>query len=197
LQWEKEHGKPFYQAGQDGALALAPDPPPLLKLDIGCGQNCKEGFEGVDLWEGAKHSFDVRVAPWPFADQSVGEVYSNQFLEHLTGPERMPFMNELWRVMAVDAKATIVVPYWSSMRSIQDPTHAWPPLCEASFLYFNKKWREDNKLTHYALTCDFDFAYGYSLHPQFAQKNDEMRQFAVANYVNAVMDVQVTLTRRA
>jgi hypothetical protein len=178
-------------------LALAAEPAPLLKLDIGCGQNPKEGFDGVDLWEGAKYSFDVRVAPWPFADQSVGEVYSNQFLEHLTGLERMPFMDELWRVMAVDAKATIVTPYWSSTRSIQDPTHAWPPVCEASYLYFNKKWREDNKLSHYPIKCDFDFGYGYNLHPDLTIKNGEYRDFAVKNYVNSVMDLQVVLTRRA
>ncbi len=178
-------------------LAVVPDPVPLLKLDIGAGQNPKEGFDGVDLWEGAKYSFDVRKAPWPFTDQSVGEVYSNQFLEHLSGPERIPFMDELWRVMAVDAKATIITPYWSSMRAVQDPTHAWPPVCEASYLYFNKKWREDNKLDHYAIKADFDFTYGYSLHPLLHQKNDEYRQFAVANYVNSVTDLQAVLTRRA
>ena len=177
-------------------LALAPEVAPLLKLDIGCGQNPKEGFDGVDLWEGAKYSFDVRQ-PWPFADQSVGEVYSNQFLEHLSGPERIPFFNELWRVMAVDAKAMFITPYWSSMRSVQDPTHAWPPVCEASYLYLGKKWREDNKLTHYPFTCDFDFTYGYNLHPSLSQKNDEYRQFAVANYVNSAMDLVANLTRRA
>jgi hypothetical protein len=109
----------------------------------------------------------------------------------------MAFMEELWRVMAVDAKATIITPYWSSMRAVQDPTHAWPPVCEASYLYFNKKWREDNKLSHYPITCDFDFGYGYNLHPGLHQKNGEYRDFAVANYINSVMDLQVVLTRRA
>ncbi|HXU06347.1 MAG TPA: class I SAM-dependent methyltransferase [Polyangia bacterium] len=181
----------------ENKFALVPDPPPLLKLDIGCGQNPKEGFDGVDLWEGAKYSFDVRVTPWPFADQSVGEVYSNQFFEHLSGPERIPFMNELWRVMAVGAQATIITPYWSSMRAVQDPTHAWPPVCDATYLYFNKKWMQDNKLDHYAIHCDFDFSYGYNLNPGLGPKNEEYRQFAVANYVNSVTDLQVVLTRRA
>jgi hypothetical protein len=82
------------------------------------------------------------------------------------------------------------------MRAIQDPTHACPPICEASYLYFNKKWREDNKLDHYGASCDFDYTYGYNLGPGLAQKNDEYRQFAVANYVNSAADLQVVLTRR-
>jgi hypothetical protein len=169
-----------------------------LKLDLGCGQNPKEGFVGVDISKKAKPKVvhDLRKRPWPWKDNSVEEVFSAHFFEHLSGPERMPFMDELWRVMKVDAKATIITPYWSSMRAVQDPTHSWPPVCEATYLYFNKKWREDNKLSHYPITCDFDFTFGYGPDPDIALRSAEFQQFALKHYTNAALDLHVTLTKR-
>ena len=171
----------------------------LLKLDLGCGDNCKEGFTGVDNAKGcsAKIKHDLTVTPWPFESDSVDEVHSSHFLEHLTGPERILFMDELWRVMKVGAKATIQVPYWSSMRSVQDPTHQWPPLCEASFLYCNRGWREQNKLTHYLGKCDFDFGYGYQVSQETALRSQEVQSAWIAHNINTVSDLVVTLTKRA
>lgn len=48
------------------------------------------------------------------------------------------------------AKATILAPYYTSMRCWQDPTHT-RAISEASFLYFNKDWRVQNKLDHLRL----------------------------------------------
>jgi len=171
----------------------------LLRLDLGCGDNCKEGFTGVDNAKGcgAKIKHDLTVTPWPFESDSVDEVHSSHFLEHLTGPERILFMDELWRVMKVGAKATFQVPYAWSNRAIQDPTHQWPPICENSFLYFNKGWREQNKLTHYLGKCDFDFVYGHQVPEDTAVRAQEVRCARIANNINTVADLVVTLTKRA
>jgi hypothetical protein len=104
-------------------------------------------------------------------------------------------MSELWRVLVPEGKCTVIVPYWASPRSIQDPESAWPPLSEQSFLYFNKQFRETNKLPE-VKGCDFDFVYGYTLDPETAGKNDELRAFWIKHYVSAVSDLQVTLTKR-
>jgi len=168
----------------------------LLKLDLGCGESPKEGFTGVDLNSKADIKLDLRVFPWRWADEGVEEIWSSHFLEHVPGPERIPFMDEVWRILIPEGTATFVVPYWSSPRSIQDPTHQWPPISEQSFLYFNKKWREDNKLTHYLGTCDFDFTYGHSLEADIAPRNDETRMFSLRHYLNAASDLQVVLTKK-
>jgi len=176
-----------------------------LKLDLGCGGNRPNveqygsGWIGIDIDEtvGADHVLDLRHTPWPIAPDSVEAIYTAHFLEHLSGPERLPFMDECFRVLKAGAKMTVIVPYWSSMRSIQDPFHAWPPIAESSFLYFNRKWRDDNKLSHYPIRCDFDFSYGYVLNPNAsAGRNDEYNLFGCANYINFIMDLVVTLTRR-
>jgi hypothetical protein len=168
----------------------------LLKLDLGCGYARKEGFLGVDLYAKTDIKCDLRKYPWPWKNDSVEEIYCGHFLEHLPGPERVQFMDEAWRILIPGGKMTIVVPYWSSPRSIQDPTHAWPPLAEQSFLYFNKEWRQSNKLEHYLGKCDFDFVFGYIADPETANRSQESQAFWVKHYVNAVNDLQVVLTSK-
>jgi ubiquinone/menaquinone biosynthesis C-methylase UbiE len=125
-------------------------------------------------------------------------LHCSHFFEHIPGPMRPAFMDEAFRVLKKGGQLVIIVPHWSSMRSIQDFTHAWPPVGESSFLYFNKTWREQNKLTHgaYTMNCDFDFSYGYVLDPSVQVRNTEFQQFAIKQYVNAVMDIHVTLTKK-
>lgn len=170
----------------------------LLKLDLGCGQHCEDGFEGVDIADipGVAYVHDLRVTPWVWEDGSVGEVRCSHFLEHLTGAERIVFMNELWRVMADGGKALITVPYAMNPRAWQDPTHQWPPISESSFLYFNKGWREANGLDHYPIHCDFDFTYAYNIAQDWAVRSEEARFFAVRHYMGVVADVVVTLVKR-
>lgn len=175
--------------------------PALLKLDLGCGQNKREGFSGVDVAavEGVDVVHDLLTFPWPFKPASVGEAHCSHFFEHIPGPLRGKWMDELYRVLVPNAQVTIIVPYYSSMRAAQDFTHAWPPVAESSFLYFNRQWRELNKLTHgaYALVCDFDFTYGYAVNNVWATKHEDARTHGVAHYLNVVDDLHVVLTKRA
>lgn len=169
-----------------------------MKLDLACGQNKKEGFTGIDSspCEGVDIVHNLLSAPWPIESDSVEEVHCSHFFEHIPGKERPKFMEELYRVMKVGAKATFLVPYYSSFRAIQDFTHEWPPVCEASFLYFNKQWMKDNKLTHYNVNCDFDFTYGYSVSPDWAVRSQDSQSFAFKNYLNSISDLIVTLIKR-
>ncbi len=68
----------------------------MIKLDIGCGKNKTKSndqfpFTGVDVlaFDGVDLVLDVRQTPWPWADESVDEVFSSHFLEHLDGDERI------------------------------------------------------------------------------------------------------------
>lgn len=178
-----------------------------IKLDLACGDNKKEGFYGVDIAKTPSVDlvFDLFKFPWPFADNSVDEIFSSHFFEHIPGPIRGKFMDEIYRILVPAEKdgnrpikgfCQFITPYYSSMRAIQDFTHQWPPICETSFLYFNKDWRTTNKLAHYPVTCDFDFFYGYSPDPVLNTKNDEYRAFAFKNYINAIADLHVTLVKR-
>ena len=59
-----------------------------IKLDLGCGQNPKEGFEGVDLYgDKATHKVDLFKFPWPFKDNSISEIHASHLLEHVPARE--------------------------------------------------------------------------------------------------------------
>lgn len=169
-----------------------------LKLNLGCGKRKVDGFTGVDISSdcGADVVHDLFQFPWPFEDSSVDEVQSSHFLEHVPGRLRQRFFNELYRVMKPGATATFITPNADSHRAIQDPTHEWPPICPASYLYYNAQWRKDNELDHYEATCDFDFTYADAVEGPWALRSQEARDFAMRHYNNVALDLHVVLTKR-
>jgi hypothetical protein len=187
--------------GYDGALegggvSKKGKKPAPLRLDLGCGKNSKEGFEGVDLIDfGQKWKLDLRK-PWPWKSGSVAEVHASHFVEHLTGPERVHFVNELWRVLPEGGKATLITPHWASCRAYGDYTHQWPPVSEMWFYYLSSEWRAANAPHNNGYKCDFEATWGYSMNPSILARNQEYQTFALSNYKEAAMDLFATLTRR-
>jgi len=78
--------------------------------------------------------FDLELGI-PFPDNSVHEIYSNQFLEHISRSKWIFFMNEMWRVLAPGGKMHHNVPHFLSPWSPADPTHK-NQFSEHSFQYF-------------------------------------------------------------
>lgn len=155
----------------------------IIKLDLACGQTPKEGFEGVDLYApDAQHKVDLFKFPYPWADNSVDELYCSHFVEHL--PARaveqrdlnlnndsveesgniytdfmdkdflFAFFDECWRILKPNGSMTVVVPCARSNRGFQDPTHRRFIVAE-TFGYLAKDWRDINKLDHYKVKCNF------------------------------------------
>jgi hypothetical protein len=188
----------------------------ILKLSLACGDHKPEGFKGVDIVKtnSTDYVFDLLKFPWKqIKSNSVDEIECSNFVEHIPhGDSRydpfFKFFDEIYRVLKpaefdpqnpnipVKGFATITCPYYSSMRAWQDPTHQ-RAISEASFLYLNKQWREDNRLTHYPVKCDFDFTYGYSVSPEWQNRSEEARTFAIQHYNNVVSDIQVVLIKRS
>lgn len=174
-----------------------------IKLDIGCGKNKKTGFIGVDsiAFDGVDKVMDVRQ-PWDYADNSVTEVHSSHFVEHLTAKERTHFVNELYRVLIPGGKATIITPHWNSNRAYGDPTHQWPPVSEMWFYYLDKGWRAvnaphtDSEFNPDGFKCDFSATWGNGMHPSLTVRNSEYQQFAMAWYKEAIMDLHCTLVKK-
>lgn len=184
----------------------------IVGVDLGCGQIKQpiefftENFKttptkviGVDIvdCEGVDIVHDLTIFPYPFKDESVDMIFASHFVEHLDGIERMKFMDECWRILKPEGKMRLVHPYYKSVRAVQDPTHKWPPISENSYFYWDKSWRELNKLDHYPIKCDFEFNIYYSWQdPTAANKNEETRMFMVDKYWNVVADMIVDLVKR-
>ncbi len=175
-----------------------------MKLDIGAGKNPREGFEACDkiAFDGVKHVFDAGNDKWPFEDNSVDEVHSSHFLEHLTNFndkwERIHFFNEMYRVLKHGGKATIIVPHWNSNRWYGDPTHK-EPLGEMAMYYLSKEWRKtqaphtDSEWNQDGYECDYIATWGYGLHPALLTRNQEYQQYAQQWYKEAVQDLHISL----
>lgn len=93
------------------------------KLDLGCGNNKKDGFTGVDCLPlpGVDIVHDLNRFPYPFPDDSIAEVWMDQVLEHLGEPVRA--MEEVYRISRAGARVTVGVPYFRSLYAVIDPTH--------------------------------------------------------------------------
>ena len=171
-----------------------------LKLDLACGDRKADGHIGIDKFktESTDYTFDLFEFPWPIADGSVASIHCSHFFEHIPAYTRPKFMEECYRILEDKGQMVIMTPHYNNLRAVQDFTHEWPPICESSFLYFNKGWREQNKLTHghYDIKCDFDFGYGFVLDPDVAVRNQEYQQVAIKHYSNAALDLHVTLTKK-
>ena len=170
--------------------------PKLMRIDIGCGQNKQPGYIGIDVAGDADIIHDLDVYPWPFEDNSIDVVFCSHYLEH--SKEITKFMDECYRIMKPEAQMTIISPYYSSVRAMQDPFHI-NFISEMTFLYYNKKWREDNKLDHYKIkkNTNFNYSYGYAFHPNWQTRSEEARNFALIHYINVVTDIQVVMTKIA
>ena len=113
-----------------------------IRIDVGAGGACKEGFVGVDqkaYSPSTKYIVDLNKNKLPFEDGTVDEIYSSHTLEHLNDP--MEMVKEFYRVLKPGAKCTIKVPYGMSPLS-KKPNHKnyWNMHC---IDYFNGEYIED------------------------------------------------------
>lgn len=169
----------------------------MVKLDLACGDNKKEGFTGVDLYktDSVDVQHDLSVFPWPFESDSVDEVWCSHYIEHCR--DLCGFWSELHRILKPGGKATIIAPYAKNNRAWQDPTHV-RGIVEESFWYLDANFRKVNKLSHYLADVDFEFSVAYlGIDPTWANRSEESRTFAIRHYWNVVQDIQGILTKRA
>lgn len=84
-----------------------------MKIDLGCDAEPRPGFEGCDIvpFEKVKHVFDFRKTDkWPFAPDSIEEIWCSHTLEHLLFEDAFSFLNKCLEVLQPGGKMTLIVP---------------------------------------------------------------------------------------
>lgn len=145
-----------------------------------------------------KLSLTEKDVPWlrgKHASNSVDEVSIINFVQFLRPNERIEFVNDLWRILKVGAKAQIITPHWCSSRAFSDLAFQHPPVAEGWYFHLNREWREKNAAWGKAYRCNFDITFGYGLHQLVATRNGEYQQHAVTFFKEAAQDVIATLTK--
>jgi len=160
-----------------------PSPPSRLRLNLGCGQNPREGFLNVDKFPACNPDMvcDLEVFPWPFEDNSAELIILHHVLEHLgeTTDKFFAVMKELYRISAPDARIEVTVPHPRSHAFLNDPTHV-RAISPAIMLLFSKdknhEWRRLGwPNTALGLYLDIDFATEKAEHrllPKWQRKLD-------------------------
>jgi predicted SAM-dependent methyltransferase len=116
-----------------------------LRLNLGCGMKRVEGFVNVDTHGEPDVRHDLEAVPWPWPDDSVGEILLTHVLEHL-GRETKVYLNimkELYRVCHDGAAIRIVVPHHRHESFFNDPTHVRVVTAPAMTLFsqrLNRQW---------------------------------------------------------
>jgi len=182
------------------------------------------GIDKVKV-EGVDYEMDLTSYPWPIESGSVDEVYCSHYIEHIPHStfdtyaikataesnsfeeykEKIKeyinkdgfilFMNELHRILKPGGKAKLIAPYYSYMGSFGDPTHT-RSICDFTVYYLNKEQRENMRLGHYGLDCDFDSEFSYQIADEMTLKSDEVRNEAFLKQLNTVVGIILDLTKR-
>jgi len=70
-----------------------------IRLHLGCGDQHMDGFINIDLRDCGQDMVWDLTKGIPFPDNSVEEVYSCHFIEHLTDDESIDLFREIYRVL--------------------------------------------------------------------------------------------------
>lgn len=190
------------------------------KLELACGGYKLEGFTGIDIIKTdiTDHVVDLQIFPWPFEDNSVQEIRCSHYIEHiphlnikgiLKGSETfqefkdklleskdgfIEFVDECYRILKPGGKLTLIAPYYAGFRAFGDPTHE-RYMCDWSFNYFNKAWRQLMNINHYDIKADFDLKYSYLITNEMTLKSEEVRNKAFTHDLNVIEDIIVEFTK--
>ncbi len=128
----------------------------LGKLELGCGMSPTDGYTHHDRVLHSDHveiAHDLNVLPWPWADNSLGEILALDVFEHLhLMPEQ--WLRECHRILAPGAVLHLRVPIFGSPWHTIDPTHVrgFDPLNFEFFIHGRPYWEKHG---HYY----FDFSF--------------------------------------
>lgn len=105
------------------------------------------------------------------------------------------FIDECYRILKPGGIVRITAPYVTSApRAFGDPTHK-RYIHDWSFYYFNKEWRDANKLSHYGINSNFDIKFSYLIDESLTLKSNEVREEAFKKDWNSVHDIIIELEK--
>ncbi len=95
----------------------------VLKIDLGCGPNKKDGFIGMDILPlpGVEYVINLEEGFGFIESNSVNEFYTSHFLEHVQNFELI--LSEIHRTLKPGGTCKIIVPHFSNPYFFSDYTH--------------------------------------------------------------------------
>lgn len=85
----------------------------MLKIDLGCGAECKKDYVGLDKVDFGQKMVCNIADGIPLEDDTVDEIHSSHFVEHLDEREIDILFHEMLRICKIGTKITITCPHSS------------------------------------------------------------------------------------
>jgi SAM-dependent methyltransferase len=167
-----------------------------LRLDLGCGNAKRPGFVGLDVFPGEQvdHVLDLTADPFPFADDTVDEVFSAHFLEHIEEPNHV--FSEIGRVCRDGARIEFWTPYaWTNEAFLYGHLHG---ITEEMWTHLGLSHRDiyAAMLRGHWLLVRFIFVIDQVIIDDLARHDVEL-DFAVRYYKGVVREFGVEAEYRA
>lgn len=159
----------------------------LKKIDIGCGDNPKEGYDGLDIRDIKSIKYPrTNARKLPVEDNAYDEVYSSHTIEHFGWRETKDVLIEWLRVLKPGGRLEIVLPdfyrLWKNLITQRDlpKSEKWGggPVDSAFVAYVTgggQDYHENTHLAHYTdkwyrktleeLGCTVEIKYHGKDHP--------------------------------
>jgi len=109
----------------------------MSKLNLGCGENKKDGYINLDFHYHVNPdvAHDLNKIPYPFENNTFELIEASHILEHLDKPFLV--MKELHRILEPGGRLIIKVPHFSRGLTHVEHTHGF----DVTFpLYFNENF---------------------------------------------------------
>jgi ADP-heptose:LPS heptosyltransferase len=107
------------------SAAASAAPPPLLRLNLGCGRNHLPG------WKNHDNDIDI-TKPLPFDNDSARFIFIEHCVEHVNHKQAIAFFKESHRVLAPGGILRVCVPSLEMIRQCDD----------ADYYRFTNKWQK-------------------------------------------------------
>jgi predicted SAM-dependent methyltransferase len=77
----------------------------MERLNLGAGNYPLKGWTNIDLKDA-----DLRIRPWPWANDSIDEINASHLLEHFTKTDGFLFLTQCYRILKSGGALHLAVP---------------------------------------------------------------------------------------
>lgn len=165
-----------------------------LRLNLGCGARHLDGYVNVDVNAALEPDIvfdaDDPTTPWPFEDNTFGQIRAIHSLEHFRN--YLWVIEEMYRVSAPGAVWLIEVPYVTNTRYNQVNPFHHTHFNEHSFKFFDPnqlKGSANEETRAHLVTKDVHLVY----FPEYQGADSAERDFAREHYWNVVKEISFAL----
>ena len=176
-------------------FARAECPSYLIRLNLNCRDRKKEGYIGVDAFDGFKPDIvaDMNSYPWKWVeDNSVFQIQCEDYVQRVFDLQR--FMEECYRILVPAGTINIIAPYYTCVLASEDFNNV-RLISENTWYYFSKEWLSKYRSEYVEkVKCNFEnIRTVHFYNPDWEARAEQAREWARVHYWNTIKQIEVTL----